>query len=362
MSILPRAVLLATTVLAFGAAAPPCRRAAAGLGRRREPDLGLGHLLRRLHGRPVPPRLLDHRGRCRRGGGRAVGLRLQRQRRLAAARRLRQRHPRARRLHAGDRRRAGWRASWPRRPRRSPIRHRIDPLAGLAGDRVYLFHGESDSVVAAPVATAAEAFYRTAGIDADGHAHGLPAAGRQGRPRAGRRPGRQRLRCQCEPVHRRLRLRPGRRDPALDLPRPGRPAGAGHGPQDRVRPDRVPGGCRGLGPRARGRGLYPRRLRGRRRAAGCTSCSTAACRAAPPTASATCSSSAPATCATPTPTGSCCSTRRPTPTRRRTRAGTGGAMRRRTTSRRRAPQLAAVRAMLDRLAEPKALAALGPTP
>ena len=35
-------------------------------------------------------------------------------------------------------------------------KHRIDPLAGLAGDRVYLFHGESDSVVATPVATAAE--------------------------------------------------------------------------------------------------------------------------------------------------------------------------------------------------------------
>src|SRR4051794_13121539 len=46
-------------------------------------------------------------------------------------------------------------------------RHRIDPLTGLAGDRVYVFHGESDSVVAAPVATGAEAFYRTAGIGAE---------------------------------------------------------------------------------------------------------------------------------------------------------------------------------------------------
>jgi poly(3-hydroxybutyrate) depolymerase len=45
-------------------------------------------------------------------------------------------------------------------------RRRIDPLSGLAGDRVYLFHGESDSVVAAPVAAAAEAFYRAAGITA----------------------------------------------------------------------------------------------------------------------------------------------------------------------------------------------------
>ena len=45
-------------------------------------------------------------------------------------------------------------------------RHRIDPLTGLAGDRVYLFHGEGDSVVAAAVATAAEAFYRSAGIEA----------------------------------------------------------------------------------------------------------------------------------------------------------------------------------------------------
>ena len=45
--------------------------------------------------------------------------------------------------------------------------HRIDPLVGLEGDRVYLFHGESDSVVAGPVATAVEAFYRAAGVDAD---------------------------------------------------------------------------------------------------------------------------------------------------------------------------------------------------
>ena len=45
--------------------------------------------------------------------------------------------------------------------------HRIDPLDGLEADRVYLFHGESDNVVATPVATAAEAFYRTAGIAAE---------------------------------------------------------------------------------------------------------------------------------------------------------------------------------------------------
>jgi hypothetical protein len=46
-------------------------------------------------------------------------------------------------------------------------RRRIDPLFGLEGDRVYLFRGESDSVVAAPVAAAAEAFYRAAGIATD---------------------------------------------------------------------------------------------------------------------------------------------------------------------------------------------------
>ena len=46
-------------------------------------------------------------------------------------------------------------------------KHRIDPISGLEGDRVYLFHGESDSVVATPVTTAAEAFYRTAGIGAE---------------------------------------------------------------------------------------------------------------------------------------------------------------------------------------------------
>jgi poly(3-hydroxybutyrate) depolymerase len=55
-------------------------------------------------------------------------------------------------------------------------RHRIDPLAGLIGDRVYVFHGESDSVVAAPVAAAAEAFYQAAGIGAEdlGAIHELP--------------------------------------------------------------------------------------------------------------------------------------------------------------------------------------------
>ena len=60
-------------------------------------------------------------------------------------------------------------------------KHRIDPLSGLKGDRVYLFHGESDSVVAPPVATAAEAFYRTAGIGAeDLHAVYLLTGGKAG--------------------------------------------------------------------------------------------------------------------------------------------------------------------------------------
>jgi poly(3-hydroxybutyrate) depolymerase len=44
---------------------------------------------------------------------------------------------------------------------------RIDPLSGLVSDRVYLFHGEDDAVVAAPVTQAAETFYRSAGIAAD---------------------------------------------------------------------------------------------------------------------------------------------------------------------------------------------------
>jgi poly(3-hydroxybutyrate) depolymerase len=58
---------------------------------------------------------------------------------------------------------------------------RIDPTAGLEGDRVYLFHGESDSVVATPVATAAEAFYRSAGIAADDlHAVYLLPSGKAG--------------------------------------------------------------------------------------------------------------------------------------------------------------------------------------
>jgi len=61
-------------------------------------------------------------------------------------------------------------------------RRRIDPLDGLAGDRVYLFHGESDSVVAAPVATAVEAFYQAAGVDADDlrTIYELPGGGKAG--------------------------------------------------------------------------------------------------------------------------------------------------------------------------------------
>lgn len=43
---------------------------------------------------------------------------------------------------------------------------RIDPLAGLADDRVYLFHGEADTTVVLPVVEAAAAFYRRAGVPA----------------------------------------------------------------------------------------------------------------------------------------------------------------------------------------------------
>lgn len=41
---------------------------------------------------------------------------------------------------------------------------RIDPTAGLAGDRVYLFSGSEDATVTRPVMDAAGAFYREAGI------------------------------------------------------------------------------------------------------------------------------------------------------------------------------------------------------
>ena len=41
---------------------------------------------------------------------------------------------------------------------------RIDPIAGLLDDRVYLFHGQGDSVVAEPAVTAAEIFYRSLGV------------------------------------------------------------------------------------------------------------------------------------------------------------------------------------------------------
>jgi poly(3-hydroxybutyrate) depolymerase len=37
----------------------------------------------------------------------------------------------------------------------------IDPIAGLAGDRVWIFHGAGDSVVGAPVVDALEAYYQS---------------------------------------------------------------------------------------------------------------------------------------------------------------------------------------------------------
>jgi poly(3-hydroxybutyrate) depolymerase len=43
----------------------------------------------------------------------------------------------------------------------------IDPLAGLAGDNVYLFSGNEDQTVTRPVVQAAADFYRKVGIDPD---------------------------------------------------------------------------------------------------------------------------------------------------------------------------------------------------
>lgn len=41
---------------------------------------------------------------------------------------------------------------------------RLDPLSGLAGDRIYLFSGTQDGTVTRPVMDAARAFYRQAGV------------------------------------------------------------------------------------------------------------------------------------------------------------------------------------------------------
>lgn len=41
---------------------------------------------------------------------------------------------------------------------------RIDPIENLRDDRVYLFHGEADNVVARPVVLAAAAFYQSLGV------------------------------------------------------------------------------------------------------------------------------------------------------------------------------------------------------
>jgi poly(3-hydroxybutyrate) depolymerase len=43
----------------------------------------------------------------------------------------------------------------------------IDPLAGLAGDNVYLFSGNEDQTVTRPVVQAADEFYRDVGVDPD---------------------------------------------------------------------------------------------------------------------------------------------------------------------------------------------------
>ena len=282
-----------------------------------------------------------------------MGLRLERQRRLAAARRLRQRHPCARRLHAGDRRRAGRRR------------------AGRSGDGVRR---------QAPDRPALRARGRSR--------LSVPRRERQ----RGRHPGRDRGRgvLPHRRDHRRATCtrstscRAARPATALVVDQDGSACDANASPfiddcdYDQageilrwIYPDLVgrPGpatgrrivfdqteflaGAVGWGRRARGRGLHPGRLRGRAGLPGAHRVPRLPAEPDHRRHRRPVHRAHRATCATPTPTGSCCSTRRPTPTPRRTRAGTGGAMRRRTTSRRAAPQLAAVRAMLDRLAEPR---------
>ena len=135
------------------------------------------------------------------------------------------------------------------------------PACRAAGDRVYLFHGESDSVVATPVAAAAEAFYRAAGITAeDLHAVYLCPAARPAMRWSWTRTAAPAMPTRARSSTTATTTRPAR---SCAGSTPTWSAGPGRRrPQDRLRPDRVPGGCRGLGPRPRGRGLYPARLRG----------------------------------------------------------------------------------------------------
>jgi poly(3-hydroxybutyrate) depolymerase len=53
---------------------------------------------------------------------------------------------------------------------------RVDPLSGLAGDRVWLFHGARDAVIDALVVDALDAYYRALGAPTDLIRAGLPAA------------------------------------------------------------------------------------------------------------------------------------------------------------------------------------------
>jgi poly(3-hydroxybutyrate) depolymerase len=66
---------------------------------------------------------------------------------------------------------------------------RIDPVAGLAGDRVWIFHGSADPYVSARVADAVEAYYRAlvapddvARIEQAGASHTFPTADARAAP------------------------------------------------------------------------------------------------------------------------------------------------------------------------------------
>ena len=89
-------------------------------------------------------------------------------------------------------------------------RGEIDPLAGLAADRVYVFSGTHDTTVTPPVVATVADFYR-AGRGAGGADRRRRRHGR--RARLHHRGRGQRLRGDRPAVRQRLRLRPGRGDP-----------------------------------------------------------------------------------------------------------------------------------------------------
>ncbi len=91
---------------------------------------------------------------------------------------------------------------------------RIDPIADVKPDRIYLFTGTNDHTVVRPIVAAARRFYEDLGVPA---AQIALCRQHSGRARLRHRRARPRVRPHRQAVYRRLRLRSGRRPVEADL-------------------------------------------------------------------------------------------------------------------------------------------------